>query len=109
MAQIENNTHGKHRLLTGRTSLRVDLTPMVDLGFLLISFFMLSTTFSQPRVSNLIMPKDSDTETPVGGLATLTLMPGRNNEIDYYEGQQPQPAFIRHWRLSHYSTITIPQ
>jgi biopolymer transport protein ExbD len=96
MAQIENNTHGKNRFLTGRTSLRVDLTPMVDLGFLLISFFMLSTTFSQPRAANLIMPKDSDIETPVGELATLTLMPVRNNEINFYEGRQPQPALIRH-------------
>jgi biopolymer transport protein ExbD len=96
MAQIENNNHGKNRFLTGRTLLRVDLTPMVDLGFLLISFFMLSTTFSQPRVANLIMPKDSDVETPVGELATLTLMPVRNNEISYYEGRQSQPALIQH-------------
>lgn len=96
MAEIENNTHGKNRFLTGRTSLRVDLTPMVDLGFLLISFFMLSTTFSQPRVANLIMPKDSDIETPVGELATLTLMPVRNNEINYYEGRQLSPGLIRH-------------
>jgi biopolymer transport protein ExbD len=96
MAQIENNRHGKTRFLTGRTSLRVDLTPMVDLGFLLISFFMLSTTFSQPHVANVIMPKDSDIETPVGELATLTLMPVRNNEINFYESRQPQPALIRH-------------
>lgn len=96
MAQIENNTPGSNRFLTGRTSLRVDLTPMVDLGFLLISFFMLSTTFSQPRVANLIMPKDSNIETPIGELATLTLMPVRNNAINYYEGQQPAPGLIRH-------------
>lgn len=96
MAQIENNNHGKTRLLTGRTSLRVDLTPMVDLGFLLISFFMLTTTLSQHRVANLIMPKDSDIETLVGEQATLTLMPVRNNEINYYEGRQPAPGLIRH-------------
>lgn len=96
MAQVENNIHCKNRFLTGRTSLRVDLTPMVDLGFLLISFFMVSTTFSQPRLAHLIMPKDSDIETPVGELSTLTLMRVRNNEVEYYQGRQPQPALIKH-------------
>lgn len=96
MSQIENNNHGKTRSLTGRASLRVDLTPMVDLGFLLISFFMLTTTLSQHSVANLIMPKDSEIETPVGELATLTLIPVGDNEINYYEGRQPAPGLIMH-------------
>ncbi len=96
MAQIENNSRSNLKCLTGQTTLRVDLTPMVDLGFLLISFFMLSTTLSQRNVSNLIMPKDSGVQTPVGRSATLTLMPVRNNEINYYEGDKRLPELIMH-------------
>lgn len=96
MAQIENNSRGNSASLTGRSSLRVDLTPMVDLGFLLISFFMLSTTLAQHNVANLIMPKDNGIETPVGRLATLTLMPIRNNQIDYCEGDKSSAELMKH-------------
>lgn len=90
MAPIEKKSHSNARSLTSRTHLRVDLTPMVDLGFLLITFFILSTTFSQPNVASLIMPKDSEIETKIHASAVLTLMPKRNNEIDYFEGSKPE-------------------
>ncbi|MCU0352464.1 MAG: biopolymer transporter ExbD [Cytophagales bacterium] len=49
---------------TGKAAIRLDMTPMVDLAFLLITFFMLTTTFSKARVMNLQMP-EKDPERPV--------------------------------------------
>jgi len=64
----------------------VDLTPMVDLGFLLITFFILTTSLSMPTVAGLVIPKDSKAEMPVCESCTLTLLPQANDEIYYYEG-----------------------
>lgn len=71
---------------------RVDLTPMVDLGFLLITFFIFSTTMVQPTSLNLSMPKDTDNvedEMKVKESGSLTIMLGKGNVIYYYFGQDP--------------------
>jgi biopolymer transport protein ExbD len=75
-----------------KLSTRVDLTPMVDLGFLLITFFIFTTTMSQPTAMKLFLPKDVDKpeeQNKVKASAVLTIMLGKNDQIYYYEGDDP--------------------
>jgi biopolymer transport protein ExbD len=69
---------------------RIDMTPMVDLGFLLLTFFMLATTFSKPKVIELTPPaKTTDTNimTHVQDSLALTIILSGNNKVYYYEGK----------------------
>lgn len=73
-----------------KLSTRVDMTPLVDLGFLLITFFIFTTTMSTPTTMGLIMPKDEKDPkdlTEVKESAALTIMLGKNDQVFYYMGQ----------------------
>lgn len=96
MATVENNFRKRSGTLVKHKRLYVDLTPMVDLGFLLITFFILSTTLSTPNSKDLVMPKDSQTRTLLKQSAVLTLRPERNNRIDYFEGDSVGNEAINH-------------
>src|SRR5215475_5650233 len=70
-----------------KLSTRVDLTPMVDLGFLLITFFIFTTALTKPTAMRLILPADGTTK--AGESTVITLLLGKNNSIYYYEGADP--------------------
>ncbi len=93
MAEIAQGGGGGHKkggkVRSKKMSTRVDFTPMVDLGFLLITFFMLTTTLAKPQIMALVMPdkdiKKEDVE-PVKESKVLTLLLGGNDKVYWYEG-----------------------
>jgi biopolymer transport protein ExbD len=96
MAEMEVKSGGGHKgpgvKKSKKLSTRVDLTPMVDLGFLLITFFIFTTTVAQATSINLAMPKDTDKPDEVNKVkesGSLTLMLGKSNVIYYYFGNDP--------------------
>ena len=92
-------------------STRVDLTPMVDLGFLLITFFIFTTTMSQPTAMKLILPKDADKpedQTLAKESAVLTVMLGKDNNVFYYEGKlDPAGANFKSSNFKEIRTVII--
>ena len=74
---------GVQRML--KHNMKVDMTPMVDLGFLLITFFVITTELNKPTIMNLYMPKDGP-PTPLGKSNALSFLLGKNNTVYYYNG-----------------------
>jgi len=79
-----------------KLSTRIDLTPMVDLGFLLITFFMFTTTLAKPKTMEINMPyKDPnmklDDLTKIKDSVALTVLLSKDHRIYYYEGIGSDP------------------
>src|SRR6476620_11206124 len=94
MAEMDTSSGGGHKKGPGvkkskKLSTRVDLTPMVDLCFLLITFFIFTTTMSQPTAMKLVLPKDTDNpeeQNKAKESGVLTILLGDKNTVFYYEG-----------------------
>lgn len=117
MAQMDTSGGGgRHdsKVKAKKMSTFVDLTPMVDLAFLLISFFMLTTTMSQPVAMQLAMPKPPDkdkieeTSEPVKESQVLTIIMDKDDVIWYYEGL-PQELTPESLQKTHYGADGIRQ
>ena len=89
MAEINTGEGGKKKGKkphSKKMSTRIDFTPMVDLGFLLITFFMLTTTLSKPQTMEINMPvKDADSS-KVAESTAMTIILSKNDRIFYYFG-----------------------
>lgn len=71
-----------------RHRMKVDMTPMVDLGFLLITFFVITTELTKPSAIDLAMPKEGPPSTLAASNALTLLV--TNDRIFYYSGDWDQ-------------------
>jgi biopolymer transport protein ExbD len=100
MAEMDTSSSGGHKKGPGvkkgkKLSTRIDLTPMVDLGFLLITFFMYTTTMSKPKTMEINMPNtekiDPKDQTKIKASTALTILLSKNHRVYYYEGLGDDP------------------
>jgi biopolymer transport protein ExbD len=93
MAEIQPKSDGggKGKKRAKKMSTKIDMTPMVDLAFLLLTFFMLTTTFNKPQTMEINMPAKDKIENPeditkIKASEALTIILGKNDKVYYYKG-----------------------
>jgi biopolymer transport protein ExbD len=89
MAELEQKQIG-NRTRRKRISTRIDFTPMVDLGFLLVTFFMLTTAFTKPQTMEINLPVIGG-EQSVPASKTITIILGAEDRIYWYHGLASEP------------------
>lgn len=94
MAQLQDNGGGDHgkgkkkRPKKGGT--HIDMTPMVDLAFLLLTFFVLTATFSKPNAMQVSLPKkptEGEKPKPIPAERTYNLLLDKDNALYWYQGE----------------------
>jgi len=93
MAEVQVQEKGGKggKVRSKKQNTRVDMTPMVDLGFLLITFFMFTTTFSKPNVMDLGLPAKPDVNKPkpppteIKLTNSISLLLGKDNKIFWHQ------------------------
>jgi biopolymer transport protein ExbD len=92
MAELGGGGGGKKKggkVRAKRSSTRIDMTPMVDLAFLLLTFFVMTTTLNKPQTMEITMPekpKPGDEMPEVNEKNVLTLVLGQDDKIYWYMG-----------------------
>ena len=90
MTDIQKPSNIRHKAGARRMikhNLKIDMTPMVDLGFLLISFFVITTELSRPKAMDLYMPHEGP-PTDAAISKTITFLTGAGDKLFYYYGEE---------------------
>jgi biopolymer transport protein ExbD len=91
MAEITQQAGGKkaNKVRSKKTSTKIDMTPMVDLAFLLLTFFVMTTTLNKPQTMEITMPekpKQEDKQPEVNEKNVVTILLGENDKVYWYMG-----------------------
>jgi biopolymer transport protein ExbD len=111
MAEVDSSSGGGHKKGPGvkkakKLSTRVDLTPMVDLGFLLLTFFVFTTTMSQSTAMNMNEPKDDpNQQLKVKTSGAMTILLGKGNQVYYYYGQLMPETISQDFKSTNFKGI----
>lgn len=96
MAEIQQGGGGGHKkggkVRAKKQSTKIDMTPMVDLAFLLLTFFILTTTFNKPKTMEVNMPDKVDSpeqQTKINEKDILNLVLAEDNKIFWWIGLEP--------------------
>ena len=88
VVESKSHTKGKKKKKK-RTGVRIDMTPMVDVAMLLLTFFMLTTVFNKPQTMELNLPPDDKVQVEVAASTLLTVRIEPNMAIYWSMGNEP--------------------
>ena len=116
MAEVSQGGGGGHKKGGGKVrvkkqSTKIDMTPMVDLAFLLLTFFILTTTFNKPKTMELTMPdkvKDEKEQTKINENDILNVVLAENDKIFYWIGLTP-PAQVTNYASNGIRKILLEE
>jgi biopolymer transport protein ExbD len=83
-----------------RVGIRIDMTPMVDVAFLLLIFFMVTTVFRTPQALEINLPPDKDVQVEIAESKVLSIRVLPDNRIYYKRGTDP-------WARSDFAGLTL--
>src|SRR5512146_46477 len=90
--QPRSGKQGKgHHRPKRRVGIRIDMTPMVDVAFLLLIFFMVTTVFRTPQALEINLPPDNDTPAQIAESKVLQLRVLSVNRIYWKRGAKEDP------------------
>jgi biopolymer transport protein ExbD len=87
MAEMNNQSLVKRKVRARKLLTKIDMTPMVDLAFLLLTFFILTTTLHEPKTLDLVMPSEPGYIEPNPVNNAITLILSGENKVYYYEDE----------------------
>lgn len=86
VAESKSHSKGKKRKKGRRLGIRIDMTPLVDVAFLLLTFFMFTTSMSRPQTMEINLPPDKDVKVEVAESNLMTLRVNDKGDVFWSMG-----------------------